>query len=53
MPAGALVVVSTWIADRLSSGSAVGCVGVGISVCPQTFINSSALLVSQMALRSR
>ena len=53
MPAGALVVVSTCMGDRLSSGPAVGCVWVGISLCPQTFINSSALLVSLMALRSR
>ena len=45
--------VSTWIGDRLSSRQAVGCVRVGISLCHQTFVNSSALLASLMALRSR
>ena len=38
--------ISIWTSDRLSSRPAVGCVGVGISLCPQTFVNCSALLVS-------
>ena len=42
--------VSTWMGDRLSSRPDVGCVSVGISLCPQTFVNSSVLLVSLMAL---
>ena len=37
--------------DRLSSTPGVGCVWVGISLCHQTFVNSSALLVSLMAFR--
>ena len=45
--------VSTWMGDRLSSRPAVGCVWAGISLCLQTFVNSSALLVSLMALCSR
>ena len=45
--------VGTSMGDRLSSRPAVGCVSVGISLCPQTFINSSALLLSLMALHSR
>ena len=44
--------VSTLMGDRLSSRSALGFVSVGISLCPQTFVNSSALLVSLMALGS-
>ena len=32
-----------------SSRPATGCVQVGITLCPQTFTNSSALLVSLMA----
>ena len=43
--------ISTWMGDHLSSTPAVGCVWVGISLCHQTFINSSALLMSLMALR--
>ena len=35
--------VSTWMGDCLSSTPAVGCVWVGISLCHQTFVNSSAL----------
>ena len=42
---------STWMGDHLSSRPAVGYVGVGISLCHQTFINSSALLVSLMAMQ--
>ena len=32
---------------------AVGCLLVGMSLCNQTFVNSTALLMSLMALRSR
>ena len=45
--------VSTWMGDHLSLGPAVGCIQVRISFCHETFVNSSALLVSLMALRSR
>ena len=45
--------VSTWMGDRLSSRSAVGSVSVGIFLCPQISVNSSALLMSLMALHSR
>ena len=38
--------VCTWMGDHLSSTPAVGCVWVGISLCHQTFVNSSALLMS-------
>ena len=41
--------IGTWMGDRLSSRPAVGCVSVGICLCPQTFVNSSALLVSLLA----
>ena len=44
--------ISTWMGDCLSSGPAIGCVWVGISLCYQTFVNSRALLVSLMALHS-
>ena len=36
-----------WV--TISCRPAVGCVSVGISLCPQTFVNPSALLVSLMA----
>ena len=36
----------------MSSTPAVGCVCVGISLRHQTFVNSSALLIPLMALRS-
>ena len=38
--------VCTWMGDHLSSGP-----GMGICFCRQTFINSSALLVSMMAVQ--
>ena len=38
--------------DCLSSTTAVECVSIGIYLCPWTFINSSELFVSLMALRS-
>ena len=44
--------VSTWMGDPLSSRQAVGCVFVGIFLRHQTFVNSSELLMSLMALRS-
>ena len=45
--------LSTWIGDLLSSRPVVGSIGVGISLCHQTFVNSSALLVFLMALSFR
>ena len=44
--------VSTRMDDCLSLGPTVECIEVGISFCHETFINSSALLVSLMALGS-
>ena len=44
--------VSTWMANHLISTPDVGCVWIGISLCHQTFVNSSALLISVMALPS-
>ena len=41
-----------WMGDRLSSTPAVGCVSVAVSLCPQTFVNSSAQIVPLMALHS-
>ena len=43
--------VSTWMGNCLSSRPTMGCVCVGISLCNQTFVKSSAQLVSLMALR--
>ena len=43
--------VSTGMGNCLSSGPAMECVRVGIFLCHQTFINSSALLVSLMAVQ--
>ena len=43
--------VSPWMGDRLSSRPAMGCVCVEISLCRQTFINSSALLMSLVAVQ--
>ena len=45
-----LVYVSTWMADRLSFRPGMGCIRPGNCFCHQTFINSSAVLVSLMAL---
>ena len=42
-----------WMGDCPSSTPAVGCACAEISLHHQTFVNSSALLVALMALRSR
>ena len=44
------MLVLGWVTN-LSSRQAMGWVSVGISLCHQTFINSSALLVSLMAVQ--
>ena len=43
--------VSTWMGVRLSSRPGIGCMCLGIAFCCPTFLNTSALLVSLMALQ--
>ena len=49
----ALVCFLPVVGGRLSSDPAVGCIYVGISLHHETFVNSSAPLMSLMALRLR
>ena len=42
--------VSTWMGDRLNSRPGMGYTGLRICFCNQTFINSTAILESLMAL---